>query len=94
MYANFILPFRADVNSWHDWVIFSDIYFFLLKSGCIDFVDFVDKLVVRLAEGDQSILRTNHVTWLFAQIIRIELVMNALNTDSRKVVLKIFIYYL
>ena len=56
-----------------------------MKNGCIDFVDFVDKLVLRFAEGDQNILRTNHVTWLFAQIIRVELVMSALNTDSRKV---------
>lgn len=58
-----------------------------MKSGCVDFVEFVDKLVLRLQEGDQQILRTNHVTWLLAQIIRVELVMNALNTDSRKVFL-------
>jgi hypothetical protein len=57
-----------------------------MKSGCIEFVDFVDKLVSRLTEGDHRILRTNHVTWLLAQIIRIELVMTALNTDPRKVV--------
>uniref|UniRef100_A0A803LJL0 Mediator of RNA polymerase II transcription subunit 23 n=2 Tax=Chenopodium quinoa TaxID=63459 RepID=A0A803LJL0_CHEQI len=56
-----------------------------MKSGCIDFVDFVDKLVLRLIEDDHHILRTNHVTWLLAQIIRVELVMNALNNDSRKV---------
>lgn len=56
-----------------------------MKSGCIDFVDFVDKLVSRLIEDDHHILRTNHVTWLLAQIIRVELVMNALNNDSRKV---------
>ncbi|KAM7270808.1 hypothetical protein ACFE04_030022 [Oxalis oulophora] len=53
--------------------------------GCIDFVDFVDKLLSRLTEGDHHILRTNHVTWLLAQIIRAELVMTALNTDPRKV---------
>lgn len=56
-----------------------------MKSGCIDFVDFVDKLVSRLADGDNQILRTNHVTWLLAQIIRVELVMTALNSDARKV---------
>lgn len=49
----------------------------------------MDKLVSRLTEGDQHIVRTNHVTWLFAQIIRIELVMNALNTDARNVVVTI-----
>lgn len=64
--------------------MFSDIFFFLIKSGCIDFVDFVDKLVVSLTDGDPHILRTNHVTWLLAQTIKIELVMNAL-TNARKV---------
>lgn len=49
-------------------------------------MDFVDKLVLRLIEGDNNILRTNHVTWLLAQIIRVELVMNALTADPRKVV--------
>lgn len=77
--------FVAEINCWSEWLIFSDIFFFLMKSGCIDFVDFVDKLVARLTEGDQHILRTNHVTWLFAEIIRVELVVNALNADSRKV---------
>lgn len=57
-----------------------------MKSGCMDFVDFVEKLVLRLAKKDHQILRTNHVTWLLAQIIRVEVVLSALNTDSRKVV--------
>lgn len=78
----------AEINCWQDWLVFSDIFFFLMKSGCIDFVDFVDKLVSRVTEGDHHILRTNHVTWLLVQIIRVELVMNALNSDVRKVVLK------
>ncbi|XP_047969283.1 mediator of RNA polymerase II transcription subunit 23 isoform X2 [Salvia hispanica] len=76
---------NAETNCWQEWLIVSDVFFFLMKHGCIDFVDFVDKLVCRLQDGDQHILRTNHVTWLLAQIIRVELVMNALNTDSRKV---------
>ncbi|KAJ9135737.1 hypothetical protein P3X46_032888 [Hevea brasiliensis] len=76
---------NSEVNCWQEWLVFSDIFFFLMKSGCIDFVDFVDKLVSRLTEGDQHILRTNHVTWLLAQIIRVELVMNALTSDARKV---------
>ncbi|KAL6573802.1 Mediator of RNA polymerase II transcription subunit 23 [Orobanche hederae] len=76
---------NSGANCWQDWLIFSDVFFFLMKHGCIDFVDFVDKLVSRLQGDDQYILRTNHVTWLLAQIIRVELVMNALNTDPRKV---------
>ncbi|CAL1390798.1 unnamed protein product [Linum trigynum] len=35
--------------------------------------------------GDQNFLRTNHVTWLLAQVIKTELVMNALKSDPRKV---------
>ncbi|XP_024994314.1 mediator of RNA polymerase II transcription subunit 23 isoform X2 [Cynara cardunculus var. scolymus] len=76
---------NSEINCWQEWLIYSDVFFFLVKSGCIDFVDFVDKLVLRLAEDDHQILRTNHVTWLLAQIIRVELVMHALNADSRKV---------
>lgn len=75
---------NSEVNGWQEWLVFSDIFYFLMKSGCIDFVDFVDKLVSRLTECDHHILRTNHVTWLLAQIIRVELVLNALNTDPRK----------
>lgn len=45
----------------------------------------MDKLVARLTESDHHILRTNHVTWLLAQIIRVELVITALNSDARKV---------
>ncbi|XP_051146018.1 mediator of RNA polymerase II transcription subunit 23 [Andrographis paniculata] len=76
---------NSEMNCWQEWLIFSDVFFFLMKHGCIDFVDFVDKLVSRLQDTDQHILRTNHVTWLLAQVIRVELVMNALNTDPRKV---------
>ncbi|KAA3483068.1 Mediator of RNA polymerase II transcription subunit 23 [Gossypium australe] len=73
------------INCWQEWLVFSDIFFFLMKSGCIDFVDFIDKLGSRLSASDHHILNTNHVTWLLAQIIRVEHVMTALNTDSRKV---------
>lgn len=59
-----------------------------MKSGCIDFVDFVAKLFSRVAEGGHHVLRTNHVTWLFAQIIRVEIVITALNSDARKVVIE------
>jgi mediator of RNA polymerase II transcription subunit 23 len=57
-----------------------------MKSGCIDFLDFVDKLASRVTNSDQQILRSNHVTWLLAQIIRIEIVMNTLSSDPRKVI--------
>ncbi|KAK9115147.1 hypothetical protein Syun_021944 [Stephania yunnanensis] len=70
---------------WQEWLIFSDVFFFLMKSGCMDFLDFVDKLASRVNQEDPQILRSNHVTWLLAQIIRIEIVTNALNTDPKKV---------
>ncbi|CAN8313026.1 unnamed protein product [Cochlearia groenlandica] len=76
---------NSDANCWQEWLVFSDIFFFLIKSGCTDFVDFIDKLVSRLNGVDNHILRTNHVTWLLAQIIRVELVMTALNSDAKKV---------
>lgn len=76
----------AETQCWQDWLLFADIFFFLMKSGCIDFLDFVDKLASRVTNSDQQILRSNHVTWLLAQIIRIEIVMNTLSSDPRKVI--------
>ncbi|KAE8719636.1 Mediator of RNA polymerase II transcription subunit 23 [Hibiscus syriacus] len=73
-----------EINCWQEWLVFSDIFFFFMKSGCIDFVDFIDKLGSRLTASDHHILNTNHVTWLLAQIIQVEHVVTALNTDSRK----------
>ncbi|KAK4741081.1 hypothetical protein SAY87_024669 [Trapa incisa] len=75
---------NSDLNCWPEWLCFSDLFFFLVKSGCIDFVDFVDKLFDRISERDPHFLRTNHVTWLLTQIMRVELVITALNTDTRK----------
>ncbi|KAM7275982.1 hypothetical protein ACFE04_017848 [Oxalis oulophora] len=75
---------NSEINCWQDWLIFSDIFYFLVGRGIIDFVEFVDNLVSRLAEGD-CILQTNHVTWLLAQIIQTELVMKVLSTNPRKV---------
>lgn len=73
---------NSETQCWQDWLIFADLFFFLMKSGCIDFLDFVNKLSSRV---DQQTLRSNHVTWLLAQIIRIETVMNTLNADPKKV---------
>ena len=75
----------AETHCWQEWLALFDVLYFLMKSGCIDFLDFVDKLSSRVAKGDQQILRSNHVTWLLAQIIRIEIVTNALNSDPKQV---------
>lgn len=76
----------TETQCWQEWLIFADIFFFLMKSGCIDFLDFVNKIASRVTKGDQQILRSNHVTWLLAQIIRIEIVMSTLSSDPKKVV--------
>ncbi|KAL1327824.1 hypothetical protein HN51_037817 [Arachis hypogaea] len=76
---------NSEINCWQDWLVFSDLFYFLMKNGCIDFVDFVEKLVSRLTEGDHPVLKTNHVTWLLAQIIRMELVTSTLNPDAKKI---------
>lgn len=77
--------FIAETHCWQEWLALFDVFYYLMKSGCIDFLDFVDKLSSRVAKSDQQILRSNHVTWLLAQIIRIEIVTNALNSDPKQV---------
>lgn len=72
--------------------MFADIFFFLMKSGCMDFLDFVDKLASRV-RVDPQVLRSNHVTWLLAQILRIEIVMNTLSSDPRKVFFFSFFFF-
>lgn len=76
---------HSETQCWQDWLIFADLFFFLMKSGCIDFLDFVHKLSSRVNMGDKQILWSNHVTWLLAQVIRIETVKATLNSDPKKV---------
>ncbi|KAG9457178.1 hypothetical protein H6P81_001686 [Aristolochia fimbriata] len=76
---------NSETNCWQEWLIFGDIFYFLMKSGCIDFTDFVEKLLARVSKSDPPILRSNHVTWLLAQIIRLDVATNALNSDPKKV---------
>ncbi|KAL8157605.1 mediator of RNA polymerase II transcription subunit 23-like [Apium graveolens] len=73
-----------DVDSWHEWLLFADLFYFLVKSGCLNLFDFVDKFVAHLADH-QIILKTNHVTWLLTQIIRAEHILHASDTSPRKV---------
>ncbi|XP_049935782.1 mediator of RNA polymerase II transcription subunit 23 isoform X2 [Nymphaea colorata] len=76
---------NSETSLWLEWLTLSDILYFLTKNGYIDFLDFVDKLVLRVRQGDQKFVRSNHITWLLTQIIRLEVVTNALNTDPKKV---------
>ncbi|KAL4196781.1 hypothetical protein AMTRI_Chr04g247940 [Amborella trichopoda] len=80
-------PLHGEVRNnqaWQEWLIFSDLFHLVMKSGYIDFLDFVEKLTSRFAKGNQQI-RSNHVTWLLVQIISTEIVMNTLNADPKKV---------
>ncbi|XP_057830163.2 mediator of RNA polymerase II transcription subunit 23 isoform X2 [Cryptomeria japonica] len=74
----------AEANRWQEWLSFADLFFLLMRSGNIDFLDFVDKLASRYSSVEQQIVRTNHVTWLLAQVFRIEIVTSALGTDPKK----------
>lgn len=73
----------ADIDCWNEWLSFSDIFYFLIKSACIDFIDFINKLSSRVMKDGRQIPRTNHVTWMLAQIIRLEIAVSSLSVDVR-----------
>lgn len=73
----------SETQCWQEWLIFADIFFFLMKNGFIDFLDFVNKLASRITKFDQQILRSNHVTWLLATIIRIDIVASTLSSEPK-----------
>ncbi|KAL3685167.1 hypothetical protein R1sor_003189 [Riccia sorocarpa] len=74
----------TEAGRWQEWLIFADIFYFFMRSGYIDFIEFIDKLAARFARGDQPVMRSNHVTWLLAQVFRLETVTAALSADSKK----------
>ncbi|CAM6090169.1 unnamed protein product [Calypogeia fissa] len=74
----------TESGRWQEWLIIADLFYFFMRSGFIDFLEFVDKLAIRFARGEQAVIRSNHVTWLLAQVFRLETVTAALSTDSRK----------
>ncbi|KAL2653365.1 hypothetical protein R1flu_021493 [Riccia fluitans] len=74
----------TEAGRWQEWLIFADMFYFFMRSGYIDFLEFIDTLAARFARGDQPVMRSNHVTWLLAQVFRLETVMAALNSDSKK----------
>jgi mediator of RNA polymerase II transcription subunit 23 len=53
----------------------------LMSTGYLDFLDFIDKLAARFATG--TVMPSNHVTWLLAQVFRLETVSTALSSDSQ-----------
>lgn len=75
----------TEAGRWQEWLIFADLFYFFMRSGYIDFLEFIDRLAARFARGDQPVMRSNHVTWLLAQVFRLETVTAALSSDSKKV---------
>ncbi|BFI23757.1 mediator of RNA polymerase II transcription subunit 23 [Marchantia polymorpha subsp. ruderalis] len=74
----------TEAGRWQEWLIFADLFYFFMRSGYIDFLEFIDRLAARFARGDQPVMRSNHVTWLLAQVFRLETVTAALSSDSKK----------
>ncbi|XP_017226267.2 mediator of RNA polymerase II transcription subunit 23 isoform X1 [Daucus carota subsp. sativus] len=71
-----------DVDSWHEWLRFAELFHFLIRCGALDVYDFVDKLMARHADH-QLVIKTNHVTWLLTQIQH-ENVLHASSTNPKK----------
>ncbi len=66
---------------WQEWLMFADLFYYLMSTGYLDFLDFIDKLAARFATG--TVMPSNHVTWLLAQVFRLETVSTALSSDSQ-----------
>ncbi|KAI5077084.1 hypothetical protein GOP47_0006908 [Adiantum capillus-veneris] len=73
---------------WQEWLSFVDLFFFLVRHGYLEILEFIDMLAT-YSNGDQSIIRTNHVTWLLAQVFRLETVTTAMSSDPKQVIGKI-----
>ncbi|XP_024525879.1 mediator of RNA polymerase II transcription subunit 23 [Selaginella moellendorffii] len=77
----------TESGRWQEWLNFADLFYYFMRRGYLDFLEFIEKLAGAFASGEQSIQRSNHVTWLLAQVFRLETVTQALSEDedSRKV---------
>eukprot|EP00252_Welwitschia_mirabilis_P010175 TRINITY_DN23348_c0_g1_i1.p1 TRINITY_DN23348_c0_g1~~TRINITY_DN23348_c0_g1_i1.p1 ORF type:complete len:1136 (+),score=169.95 TRINITY_DN23348_c0_g1_i1:69-3476(+) len=74
----------GEENCWQQWLSFADLLFFLMKSGFIDFLSFVDRLAAKCSSDEHQIIHTKHVTWLLTQVLRIDTLSNLLVSDPRK----------
>jgi len=71
----------TEASRWQEWLMFADLFYFFMSTGCLDFLELIDKLAVRFANG--TVMASNHVTWLLAQVFRLEIVTSALSSDSQ-----------
>lgn len=70
---------------WEEWVSFADLFFFLVRTCYVDILEFIDMLATRFAKGEHQMVHSNHVTWLLAQVFRLDTVTEVINSDPRKV---------
>lgn len=69
-------------DRWQEWLSFVDLFFFLVRHGYLDILEFIDVLATY---SDNHAIRSNHVTWLLAQVFRLETVTTAMSSDPKKV---------
>ena len=81
VFTGIVNPTVTEGGRWQEWLMFADLFYFLMHTGCLDFLELIDKLAARFANG--TVMASNHVTWLLAQVFRLEIVTSALSTDPQ-----------
>lgn len=71
----------TEAGRWQEWLMFADLFYFFMSTSCLDFLELIDKLSLRFANG--TVMASNHVTWLLAQVFRLEIVTSALSSESQ-----------
>lgn len=74
-------------DRWQEWISFADLFFFLVRHGFLDILEFIDMLAIRFSRADQRTIQSNHVTWLLVQVSRLETVNIAMQSDTKKVLI-------
>eukprot|EP00850_Spirogloea_muscicola_P008367 SM000044S16014 [mRNA] locus=s44:548456:560883:- [translate_table: standard] len=74
----------SSMQRWQEWLAFADLFYYVMRAGFVDFLDFLELLSERFAAIQNPSLKTNHVTWLLAQIFRLDTITQALQNDPHK----------
>lgn len=72
-------------DRWQEWLSFADLFFFLVRHGYLDILEFINMLATYFSNGEHQTVQSNHVTWLLAQVFRLETVTSAMSNDPKKV---------
>eukprot|EP00250_Pteridium_aquilinum_P014109 c21786_g1_i1 orf=152-5008(+) len=72
-------------DRWQEWLSFVDLFFFLVRHGYLDILEFINMLATYSSNSDHQTIRSNHVTWLLAQVFRLDTVTTAMSTDDKKI---------